>query len=93
MALTVRMKLAIPVFALRIIATTAFGYLPDIDSCIYAGVDNAYNDVCGQYMDTLTIIANDDGFSFPSWFSGSTEVDYDMTSAEACLRVSRVHFG
>ena len=39
------MKLAIPVFALRIIATTAFGYLPDIDSCIYAGVDNAYNDV------------------------------------------------
>ena len=52
------MKLAIPVFALRIIATTAFGYLPDIDSCIYAGVDNGYNLVCGDddnpYMDSVS---------------------------------------
>ena len=86
----VRMKLAIPVFALRIIATTAFGYLPDVESCIYAGVDNGYNDVCG-YMWTVAVIANDDGFSFPSWFLdyGSGEVDYDMTSAEACREACR----
>ena len=87
------MKLAIPVFALRIIATTAFGHLPDIDSCIYAGVDNGYNLVCGDdgnpYMDSVMIIANDDGFSFPSWFSGTTEVDSDMTSAEACQEACR----